>query len=238
MTAPGRQKRPNPAERRSLILQAAAEVFFDQGFSAASIDMIIDQIGGSKRTIYKEFGNKDALFTALVTEIADGALAAFERAGSDKHQDLRGALAALAQHLLAIYTSKELLGVYRAIVTEARRFPQLVRSIYERGPGRAARELKDVLDAAKARGEIRNVDTAMAADQFVGMMRDNLHLQIVLGLRDPPDDREIRQRANAAVELFLAGIAAEGDGRHEATVKRLPQTLAGRRRMTRRSRPD
>ena len=100
-----------------------------------------------------------------------------------------------------------MVGVYRGIVNEALRFPHLAQAFYDKGPGRATRELKTLLDAAMTRGEIKRIDTAVAADHFVGMMRDNLHLQVVLGLREAPIEDALRRRAAGAVELFLRGIA-------------------------------
>ena len=60
-----RSKRPPREGRRSAILEAAAQVFFEQqGYAATSIDAIIERIGGSKRNIYSEFGSKEGVFTA------------------------------------------------------------------------------------------------------------------------------------------------------------------------------
>src|SRR3546814_10247990 len=73
-TAP--MKRPSPDDRRAAILGAAGQVFFEQGYAATSIDAIIERAGGSKRNIYSEFGSKEGLFTALVSESADAAIAA------------------------------------------------------------------------------------------------------------------------------------------------------------------
>jgi AcrR family transcriptional regulator len=205
------KRRPTAAERRSRILRAAADVFFEHGFAATSVDMIIARTGGSKRAIYNEFGSKEALFTALVAELADDALSSLLTANGLAQGDLKARLLLFARGLAGIYASRELVGVYRAIVTEAYRFPHLARAFYDRGPGRAARELQTLLDAAADAGEIAPLDTAMAADHFVGMLRDNLHLQIVLGLRGPPDQAELQRRANAAVELFLKGIASDDE---------------------------
>ena len=60
--------------RREALLRAAAEVFFEQGYAATSIDAIIERAGGSKRNIYNEFGNKQGLFSAIVRQNADKAL--------------------------------------------------------------------------------------------------------------------------------------------------------------------
>src|SRR3546814_6941499 len=68
----GRSRRQD--ERREKILQAATEVFFKSGFAGASIDEVIAKVGGSKRTIYDYFGNKEELFAAIVREIPARAL--------------------------------------------------------------------------------------------------------------------------------------------------------------------
>jgi hypothetical protein len=38
------------------------------------------------------------------------------------------------------------------------------------------------------------------------MIRDNLHLQVVLGLRPPPSDEEAQEAVGSAVEVFLNGV--------------------------------
>ncbi|MBE0559954.1 MAG: helix-turn-helix transcriptional regulator, partial [Ochrobactrum anthropi] len=44
--------------------------------ATTSIDAIIERTGGSKRTIYSEFGSKEGLFLALVADNADRAISA------------------------------------------------------------------------------------------------------------------------------------------------------------------
>lgn len=191
--------------RREALLQAAAEAFFEQGYAATSIDAIIDRAGGSKRNIYNEFGNKEGLFAAIVRQSADKVLSplAIEEL---KGHDLQATLTAFGQHLMRTYMSPTLIGIYRIAVTEANRFPDLVRSFYEQGPGRTTLRLAEVLELAKQREEIRADDCLRLAGHFVGMIRDNLHLQVVLGLRPPPSDEEADAAVASAVETFLNGI--------------------------------
>jgi AcrR family transcriptional regulator len=208
-------KKTSPDDRRAAILQAAATVFFEQGYAATSVDAIIDRVGGSKRTIYSEFGSKEGLFTALVSEGADNALSALaveEVVG----RNLRETLFEFAHKLVEVYMSPMMIGVYRAIMAEAFRFPDLAKAFYERGPGRAALRLAEVLEEARERGEIEIADCAMAADHFAGMLRDNIHLQVVLGLRPPLTPEEMRGLASSIVVIFLDGIQ-----RHTGGAKRL-----------------
>ncbi len=46
-------------------LLSANELFLQHGYDAVSLDDIVNHAGGSKASIYKYFGNKDGLFTAI-----------------------------------------------------------------------------------------------------------------------------------------------------------------------------
>ena len=199
---------PGSENRRERLLQAAAEVFFEQGYAAASVDAIIARAGGSKRNIYSEFGNKEGLFTAIVTQNSDEALATLS-IDVQGDSSLQQSLTAFGRHLMAVYMSPAVIGVYRIVVTEANRFPELVRTFYEQGPGRTTRRLAEVLEAARARDLVRIDDCELAAGHFVGMIRDNLHLQVVLGLRAAPTKAEAEAAVASAVDVFLNGICAE-----------------------------
>jgi AcrR family transcriptional regulator len=198
-------KKRRATARRDALLQAAAAVFFDYGYEATSIDAIIERAGGSKRNIYSDFGNKEGLFTALVTESANKALSSLA-IDAIEGNDLRGTLTEFGRQLMDVYMSPTVIGMFRIAVTEANRFPDLVKAFYDQGPDRTTSRLAEVLEAAKTRGEIRTDDCKRLADHFVGMIRDNLHLQVVLGLRPAPSDEEASAAVDSAVRVFLNGI--------------------------------
>jgi AcrR family transcriptional regulator len=198
-------KRPSSTHRRAAILKAAEEVFFKQGYAATSIDAIIARVGGSKRSIYNEFGNKAGLFSALVSESAEEALSPF----TDEEingQDLKEILLEFGRRLLLMYMSPKLIGVYRTIVTDGSRFPKLAQTFYEQGPGRAVTRLTMVLEEARTKGEIDIDDCKISANHFIGMLRGNLHLQVILNLRKPPCQEESENIIQSAVNVLLDGI--------------------------------
>jgi AcrR family transcriptional regulator len=214
-----RAKRPTTVERRTAMLRAAADVFFEQGYAATNIDAIIERLGGSKRSIYNEFGSKEGLFTALVSELADDALASLAE-DQIQGRDLRETLLKFGCRMMALYMEPPLLGVYRCIVSEARRFPELARTVYERGPGRAALRLTEVLEAATRSGQAHIDDCAAAANHFAGMLRGNLHLRVVMRLRPAPGAAEIETFVVSAVDVFLNGISGcPSQGSKGAAVK-------------------
>ena len=85
------RSRPRPAEVRSRILAAAAGVFAQRGFTAASVDEVAAAAGFTKGAVYSNFENKDDLFFALLGEqvkarIAVARQALAEAGGSSQEQ--------------------------------------------------------------------------------------------------------------------------------------------------------
>src|ERR1035437_5854149 len=72
MTAPA-PRAPTRDERRENILKVAREVFFEQGYTAASMSTIAARLGGSKGTLYNYFKSKEELFEAQVREMCGAA---------------------------------------------------------------------------------------------------------------------------------------------------------------------
>lgn len=65
-------------EKRSVILQAALEVFSTRGFRGATIDEIAEAAGMSKPNLLYYFGRKEDIHTALIERLMDTWLAPLE----------------------------------------------------------------------------------------------------------------------------------------------------------------
>src|SRR3954454_12879423 len=107
-----RRLRRDAAELRAAILEAAAEVFFEQGYEGASIEAVIERVGGSKRAIYSHFGGKKELFAAIVTENSSRALAALSPAEM-RGRNLEDTLFSFGRKLLEVVMTPETLALYR-----------------------------------------------------------------------------------------------------------------------------
>src|SRR5262245_29900622 len=101
-----RRLRRDAAELRAAIIEAAAEVFFEQGYESASIEAVIERVGGSKRAIYSHFGGKKELFAALVTETSNKVLDGVLPDGISS-LDLEGTLFAFGQRYMQVVRSEE-----------------------------------------------------------------------------------------------------------------------------------
>jgi AcrR family transcriptional regulator len=75
-------ERLDPEATKARILTAAAEVFARRGIHAAGINEVVEAAGASKLTIYKNFGSKDGLVEAVLTDRAQRVRAWHNQAAS------------------------------------------------------------------------------------------------------------------------------------------------------------
>src|SRR3954449_11313453 len=61
-------ERLDPEATKARILKAAADVFGRRGIHAAGINEVVEAAGASKLTIYKNFGSKEGLVEAVLTD--------------------------------------------------------------------------------------------------------------------------------------------------------------------------
>jgi AcrR family transcriptional regulator len=62
------RRSPNPhTPAGEKILATAAELFYERGIRGVGVDVIADQAGVTKKTLYDRFGSKDALVAAYLT---------------------------------------------------------------------------------------------------------------------------------------------------------------------------
>jgi AcrR family transcriptional regulator len=94
-------RRRLPAEeRRALILEVARTLFAKNGFHATGTNEIAVAAGCSEPIIYKHFASKQALFAAVVEEVAGELRAALDRARAE-HIDPLEAYAAFARRFVS-----------------------------------------------------------------------------------------------------------------------------------------
>jgi p-cumate 2,3-dioxygenase alpha subunit len=130
-----RQVRGRRAEvsRRDALLQAAVREFLQRGYDGTSLLHITRQVGGSRRAIYEEFGDKRGLFTAAVQEVCRGGASAADQARAFELPPEQ-ALRIFGQRLLNVLTSRETLALYRMLMGEVGRFPALGRLVFSSVP--------------------------------------------------------------------------------------------------------
>lgn len=191
---------PRGEKRRDEIACVAEDVFLERGYAETTMQIIAARAGASKETLYRHFGCKEALFSEVVRRRS-------LRATGDEERELSGppeqVLLDFALNLLRFLSSADSLRLFRVIVAEAPREPDLGRIFYTHGPGRVLNQITSYLKAATQRGELRCSDAELAARLFLGAV--TAHHQC-LSLIGQPAFSEAQWSAHAkeAVALFLA----------------------------------
>lgn len=201
--------RPRSESRRSEILDVALQVFLENGYSGATIDLVVARANASKATIYSYFGGKEGLFTAIIEERTEQIISCLS-AQDFSDADVPVALAQIARRLLMASLTPEAIGIYRLILSEGFRFPNVARTFYRLGPDRVTGHLARILGDWRDRGLIAVEDPELAATQFLTVALGELRLQAVAGL--PPDDLDaaVEHNVRNAVEPFWRYVRPGG----------------------------
>lgn len=189
------------------VLAGARRVFLRDGFEGASTDDIAREAGVSKATLYAYFPDKRLLFTEIWLAECRSRAAAAEAAldpGASAAEFLTVAGKSIAGFLMSDFARR----LFRLVVAEVSRFPEVARAFYACGPGLMRERLARQLRQLEGRGALRLDDADLAADQFVQLCRAGLHDRLVLGLAEDIRPEEVDRSVRAAVETFLARYGA------------------------------
>lgn len=198
-------------QKRRQIHEAAAQLFLRQGFEATTMDAIAREANVSKATVYAHAKNKQELFAAIVrgksslvyqsVEADDAAALGAERA-----------LALFARRFLEVIMAPEAQCMYRVVVAEAPRNPELGRIFFEQGPRVVIDRLAAIVATGVASGELEVDDNEIAAQEFLGLMQGRFHLPCILGTLGEMSAGEREQAADRVVRTFLRAYRARAGG--------------------------
>jgi TetR/AcrR family transcriptional regulator, mexJK operon transcriptional repressor len=189
-------------EKRTQILTGAAAVFAADGYEGASMSRIAAVAGVSKGTLYNHFDSKAALFTAYVGDKCRQHLAnVFDGANHDG--DPAEVLRGIGRRMVRMLLSDTGLSIYRVVIAEAVKFPDLARAFFEAGPARAIGFMAGWLAEESRRGRLRVDDPAFAAEQFFNLCQTRLVLRRKLEMLPDPPEADIEKVVEAATAMFL-----------------------------------
>ncbi len=198
--------RARPDKHRAII-RAASDMFLAEGYERVTLDQIAQRAGVSKQTIYSHFADKDALFRAICTQLAEKLTIPLRRPMAET--DLRSALVRLGEETLTMMLDPHSLDLHRLVMSAAMRFPDLGRAAYEAGALRIIDDLSTLLLQRSHLGDglARPLDearTRVLAEQFVGMLRGfHQHRALMNVEQTPPHLRAAYVRD--CVDLLLRG---------------------------------
>lgn len=209
----GRPSREAAARLGARILDIATELFLTHGYGATSIEDIARAARISKRTFYHRYPDKRALFGAVITRIVNGLRPANADALFGDHGPLDEALLRLARAILHAALSPQAVALYRVIVAEAARFPDIAAVVGQQGRSQAAvTQIAALLAHHDAASSATATAREFAAAQFLQMVMA-APLRRALGLGEPMTEAGLDAWARDTVALFLNGYRGKGPTR-------------------------
>ena len=200
----GSDLRPSSRKKHQAIVEAARQIFLEQGFSAATMDLIAESADVSKRTVYKHFDDKHSLFAAVVRMLCDKVVPPSVDDMEIDTSKPQTVLTRLAVRILSNLYATEQIALLRVVVTESQGFPELGALIFEQVEHTEAL-IQDYLMTQQQKGTIELPDPDLAASQFLGLIKTDLQLQLLFGRRKRVSKPEIQKIAETSVDLFLNG---------------------------------
>jgi AcrR family transcriptional regulator len=198
------------SDRRHQILEAALRVFSTKGFHKATNKDIADAAGGiSPGLIYWYFKDKQDLLLSLIRERAP----IFDIiAHPERLMDLppREALTLIGRSFLAVLDIPTNMALFRIIISEAMRFPEVGEQFYKVAPVHLFTLLNAYLRHQVELGNFRPHDTAIATRSFMGMFVAHMIVREVM--RQPEAMATSNDQVVAtAVEIFVRGLEVDRD---------------------------
>ncbi len=192
-------------ERRRLLIEAAEAVFLQTGYSASAMSDIARRAGMSKKTLYELFSSKESLFAAVIAARREtmpmAAIVAELADGEAVTMALRQYLGSLARFVLA----PRQVALYRLVISEAHRAPDLSRAFYSEGPAQARAPLEQWFRSLHARRILDVPEPGTAAAMLIAMAIAELHMRVLMGPGKPVSGVEIDEHVAQAIRVFLHG---------------------------------
>lgn len=188
------------AQKRAAIVDAATGLFLENGYDKTSLARVADAAGVSKATLFKQFPTKAELFDAIVTDYWRTEEGALTPPSGDPAKGLR----ALGNRYVALLTRPGMVALFRIVIAEAPRFPELGETQFKLGKLPFFDAVRDYLAAEHAAGTLRVEDPVLTATQFLGMISNFAFWPRMLLMNWAPAEKAMARAVDEAVETILA----------------------------------
>ena len=190
--------------KRADIVAAAITEFRNSGFGGARVDEIAERARVSKRTLYRYFPSKEALFDAIVT-LALTQHPPEANTSFDPDCPLRDQLRNLIDAYLAVISAQQYIALARVVTAEFIRHPELARASDDNAP---EDRFEQFFAAAMEAGAMRPADPVHAAMQLTALLKAFFFWPAFLKDAPPSNEAERARLRDDCLSMFLAHYEA------------------------------
>lgn len=187
--------------KRSEILAAALDAFQEDGLKGVRMSHLAARAQVSKRTLYKHFDNKEALFEAILSDVVER-LASMEIPAFDPAKPFKEQLAAVLRAYMRNSLSPEFLKSMRVLLAEFLRSSELAQKY---GPTLQEVDvpIMQFLRDAMREGVIETEDPQEAAMRLLGYYKNTVLLPILFNTMEPPNNDKSPEIEDMSARNFL-----------------------------------
>lgn len=203
-------------QRQGDVLERALGLLVEGGEKALTTAGVARAANCSKESLYKWFGDRDGLLSAMIGYQAGKVRTVDVAAGALTADSLRAHLAAFARDLLAVLSGDVSLALNRLAISHADRGgadgrrARLGHLLQERGRRQIGRRAAALLDAGRKAGLLAFADADEAYGTLYGLVVSDLHVRMLLGEETDGLKKDFATRADKAVDAFLTLFGARG----------------------------
>jgi len=192
--------------RRQAFIRVAADLFLEKGYTATSVNEVVRRAGGSLTTLYDLFPTKEALFQSILAEITVALFAPLDQVKPGESADV--VLRAVGQRYVKVLSHHKVVALFRVVVSEAHRLPELRSFFLCNGVARGADALRSYLEEQCRLGLLDIDDLDLAVGQFLGLLRGPWHIQAACGEPVRLGTEKRSRIVDSAVRIFLLAYGA------------------------------
>jgi TetR/AcrR family transcriptional regulator, mexJK operon transcriptional repressor len=194
-------RRLRMAETRAAILRGARPIMLRDGLGGTTLDRVAAEGGIAKMTLYRHFPSKEALFEGLVTATCESMREDLENAPTaDTDKPIANRLADELRAFTSALIEPDGLALYRLIVADGWRFPDLAR-VFDRSGMRVIRQrIADLLET----GGVSANHSRQVAAEVVAVALGDAYQRAILGIAEAGDGGVFSRQIDAAVSYGLS----------------------------------
>ncbi len=201
--------RAEARERRKAAIEAAAiELLLDQGYDNLSMLAVAKKAKASNETLYRWYGDKTGLFSALVDRNAENIRQSL-RECIESTSSPTEALRNFGRHLLGVLSNPAAVALNRAAAADTT--GTLGTALAQSGRDAIRPLVMDLVAKVQGDGLLTGLETETAAEIYLSLLIGDLQIRLVTRAVTEWSENDIDARAETAwrgVKLLSAGSAS------------------------------
>ena len=189
-------RRVRMVAKRTEILWAARPILLRDGLGGTTLDRVAAEGKISKMTLYRHFPSKEALFEGLVSGMCEYMREGLENAPlADIHKPAPERLADELRAFTSALIEPDWLALYRLLVADGWRFPELARVFDQSGMRIIRRRIGELLET----GGVPARHSRQLAGEVVALALGDAYQRAILGIVEEADREAFAHQIEAAV---------------------------------------